>query len=142
MKKYKIWLQAPLLLSACDNSTSPKVTSTPEPGIQHNTELQDLIHQVKKNLVFVEGGDFLMGDFGAEYGPEKIQLDTEKDSKPLHKVTLSSYSISKFKTTNQEYQLYLKLNNLSLRKASNTLTQKRIDSLNKTTRYTGTYELV
>ena len=131
MKKYKIWLLVPLLLSACDNSTFPKVTSTPEPGIQHNTELQNLIHQVKKNLVFVEGGDFLMGDFGAEYGPEKIQLDTEKDSKPLHKVTLSSYSISKFKTTNQEYQLYLKINGLQLKSEDNSLLQEWTDALNK-----------
>ncbi len=131
MMKYKIWLLVPLLLSACDNSTSPKATPASDQTTQHSAELQGLIHQVKANLVFVEGGDFLMGDFGAKYGPEKIQLDTEKDSKPLHKVTLSGYSISKFKTTNQEYQLYLKLNNLSLRKASNTLTQKRIDSLNK-----------
>ncbi|HEL8126691.1 TPA: SUMF1/EgtB/PvdO family nonheme iron enzyme [Escherichia coli] len=72
-----------------------------------------------------------MGDFGAKYGPEKIQLDTEKDSKPLHKVTLSGYSISKFKTTNQEYQLYLKLNGLQLKKVDNPLTQKLVDSLNK-----------
>ncbi|HEM0854030.1 TPA: SUMF1/EgtB/PvdO family nonheme iron enzyme, partial [Escherichia coli] len=98
---------------------------------QHSAELQGLIHQVKANLVFVEGGDFLMGDFGAKYGPEKIQLDTEKDSKPLHKVTLSGYSISKFKTTNQEYQLYLKLNGLQLKKVDNPLTQKLVDSLNK-----------
>lgn len=131
MRQYGIWLLAPLLLTACDNSTSAKATPAPDPSTQHNTELQGLIHQVKANLVFVEGGDFLMGDFGAKYGPEKIQLDTQMDSKPLHKVTLTSYSISKFKTTNQEYQLYLKLNNLSLRENNNPLTQKRMDSLNK-----------
>lgn len=131
MRQYGICLLAPLLLTACDNSTYAKATPVPDPSTQHNTELQSLIHQVKANLVFVEGGDFLMGDFGAKYGPEKIQLDTQKDSKPLHKVTLTSYSISKFKTTNQEYQLYLKLNNLSLRENNNPLTQKRMDALNK-----------
>lgn len=72
-----------------------------------------------------------MGDFGKEYGPEKIQLDTKKDSKPLHRVTLTSYSIGKFKTTNQEYQLYLKLNNLQLKKSDNFLIQKDWDALNK-----------
>ena len=131
MRKYRIWLLAPLLLSACDNSTSLKATPAPAPSTQHNTELQSLIHQVKANLVFVEGGDFLMGDFGAKYGPEKIQLDTEKDSKPLHKVTLNSYSISKFKTTNQEYQLYLKLNGLQLKQEDNSLLQEWADTLNK-----------
>ncbi len=42
----------------------------------------------------------------------KIHLNAEKDNKLLHKVTLTSYSNSKFKTTNQEYQAYLQLNNL------------------------------
>ncbi|HEL8103623.1 TPA: hypothetical protein U0A68_004948, partial [Escherichia coli] len=69
MMKYKIWLLVPLLLSACDNSTSPKATPASDQTTQHSAELQGLIHQVKANLVFVEGGDFLMGDFGAEYGP-------------------------------------------------------------------------
>ncbi|GAA0473423.1 MULTISPECIES: formylglycine-generating enzyme family protein [Tatumella] len=131
MKKYGIWLLAPLLLSACDNKVSAKPTVGSGQNQQHSAELQGLIRQVKANLVFVEGGDFLMGDFGAKYGPEKIQFDSRKDSKPLHKVTLSNYSISKFKTTNQEYQLYLKLNKLSLRESNNPLTQKRMDALNK-----------
>jgi formylglycine-generating enzyme required for sulfatase activity len=129
MKQYGILLM-PLLLAACDNSASATSTADAGQSQQHSAELQNMIRQVKNNLVFVEGGDFLMGDFGREYGPEKLQLDTEQDSKPLHKVTLTSYSISKFKTTNQEYQRYLKLNNFSLRKASNSLTQKRLDALN------------
>ncbi|MBK4716035.1 formylglycine-generating enzyme family protein [Tenebrionibacter intestinalis] len=129
MHKYGILL-APLLLAACDNGTSVKVAPTTGKNTQHSAEREDLLRQIKANLVFVEGGDFLMGDFGAEHGPEKIQLDTEEDSKPLHKVTLSSYSISKFKTTNQEYQLYLKLNNSQLKKANNILTQELLDALN------------
>ncbi len=106
-----------LLLTACDNGSPTKIAA-PASGqsTQHSAEQDALIRQVKANLVFVEGGDFLMGDFGAEHGPEKIQLDTETDSKPLHKVTLSSYSISKFKTTNQEYNIYLKLNKLEKKK--------------------------
>ncbi|MDF7680463.1 SUMF1/EgtB/PvdO family nonheme iron enzyme [Enterobacteriaceae bacterium ESL0689] len=131
MNKYRTGLLALLLLSGCDNNPAIKPALDSGQNTQHNAELQRLIHQVKSNLVFVEGGDFLMGDFGAKYGPEKIQLDTRKDSKPLHKVTLTSYSISKFKTTNQEYQLYLKLNGLQLKKEDNSLTQKRMDSLNK-----------
>ena len=130
MKKYRIWLLAPLLLTACDNNSAAKPTAEAGESRQHGAELQNLIRQVKNNLVFVQGGEFLMGDFGREYGPEKMQLDTEKDSKPLHKVTLSSYSISKFKTTNQEYQLYLKLNNLQLKKEDNSLSQKLADALN------------
>ncbi|MGE6430027.1 formylglycine-generating enzyme family protein, partial [Serratia sp. NPDC078593] len=100
MKQGYVLLLAPLLLVGCDNP--PQETAVMQPLPQDNAELQSLIRQVKSNLVFVQGGDFLMGDFGGEYGSERIQLDTEKDSKPLHNVTLSSYSIGKFKTTNQE----------------------------------------
>ncbi|MEN3752173.1 SUMF1/EgtB/PvdO family nonheme iron enzyme [Mangrovibacter sp. SLW1] len=131
MNKYTIGLLAPLFLSACDNHPATTSAATAAQNQQSSPELQNMLHQVKQNLVFVEGGDFLMGDFGREYGPEKLRYDVNKDSKPLHKVTLSSYSISRFKTTNQEYQLYLKLHNLSLRKVDNELTQERRDSLNK-----------
>ena len=84
MKQYGIWLLAPFILTACDNSSQTKITLTPELDTQHNTELQILLRQIKENLVFVEGGSFLMGDFGAKFGQEKILLDTQKDSKPLH----------------------------------------------------------
>ncbi len=124
-------LLTPLLLSACDNDASTKPALDSGQNQQHSAELQSLIHQVKANLAFVEGGNFLMGDFGAKYGPEKIQLDAQKDSKPLHKVTLSNYSISKFKTTNQEYQLYLNLNGLQLKQEDNPLLQEWADALNK-----------
>ncbi len=131
MKKGILLPLLALLLMACDNGSPTKIAAPASGQSTQNSAEQDaLIRQVKANLVFVEGGDFLMGDFGAEYGPEKIQLDTETDSKPLHKVTLSSYSISKFKTTNQEYQLYLKLNNLQLRKDDNSLYQELLDALN------------
>lgn len=46
-------------------------------------------------------------------------------------MTLSSYSISKFKTTNQEYQLYLKINGLQLKSEDNSLLQEWTDALNK-----------
>ncbi|WP_218646639.1 formylglycine-generating enzyme family protein [Pseudomonas umsongensis] len=78
-------------------------------------DLQDFIGEVKNNLVFVEGGEFLMGDYGVKYGPEGISYDSDKDSKPLHKVELSNYSIGKFKVTNKEFQYYLHSNGLQLR---------------------------
>ena len=78
-------------------------------------ELLRFISQVKGNLVFVEGGDFLMGDYGVQHGPERLPYDADKDSKPLHRVELSSYSIDRFKITNHAYQFYLKSNGLKLR---------------------------
>ncbi|MEY8711972.1 SUMF1/EgtB/PvdO family nonheme iron enzyme [Mangrovibacter phragmitis] len=131
MNKYTIGLLAPLFLSACDNHPATTSAATAAQNQQSSPELQNMLHQVKQNLVFVEGGDFLMGDFGREYGPEKLRYDANKDSKPLHKVTLSSYSISQFKTTNQEYQFYLNIKKLHLKKSKNFLTQEIWDSLNK-----------
>ncbi|EPS2710278.1 hypothetical protein ACTEV4_004248, partial [Cronobacter turicensis] len=43
------------------------------------------------------------------------QIDPDSDSKPLHKVELTGYSISKFKIKNKEYDFYLKINNLKRR---------------------------
>ncbi|MCQ3032710.1 formylglycine-generating enzyme family protein [Pseudomonas syringae] len=80
-----------------------------------DAELQQFVASIKSNLIFVEGGEFLMGDFGAQYAPERAPYDRDQDSKPLHRVELSSYSISKLKVTNSEFQLYLKHNGLTLR---------------------------
>ena len=75
--------------------------------------LSDFIAGVKRDLIFVEGGEFLMGDFGVEHGKQGLPYDG--DSKPLHRVELSSYSIGKFKVTNLEYQRYLSDNSLQSR---------------------------
>ena len=79
----------------------------------NSEQLAVFIEKVVGRQVYVEGGKYLMGDFGADYGSEKIQYDTEKSSKPLHEVELSGFSISKFKITNEEYQVYLSVNGKS-----------------------------
>ncbi|MNE30389.1 Serine/threonine-protein kinase pkn1 [compost metagenome] len=66
-------------------------------------------------MVFVEGGEFLMGDYGVQHGPERLPYDSDKDSKPLHKVELSNFSIDRFKITNKDFQFYLSYNGLTLR---------------------------
>ncbi|WEJ73072.1 SUMF1/EgtB/PvdO family nonheme iron enzyme [Pseudomonas sp. PSE14] len=86
-----------------------------------SANLDDFIRTTKANLVFVKGGEFLMGDFGVEYGPEKLPYDSNPDSSPLHRVELTSYSIEKFKITNQAYQVYLKANGLQLRSGNKKL---------------------
>ena len=46
---------------------------TPEPTrvAVSPAELEQFIQTFKDNLVFVEGGEFLMGDFGPQYAPER-----------------------------------------------------------------------
>lgn len=58
------------------------------------------------NMVPVQGGEFLMGDFGPLVG-EKLPFSINQDDKKLHKVVLSDFSISKFKVTNANYLVYL-----------------------------------
>ncbi|WP_312670025.1 SUMF1/EgtB/PvdO family nonheme iron enzyme [Pseudescherichia sp.] len=59
------------------------------------------------NMVPVQGGEFLMGDFGPLVG-EKLPFSIQQDDKKLHKVVLSDFAISKFKVTNADYAAYLK----------------------------------
>jgi len=100
-------------IQGCEQAFTP---AKPVPVGVTDAELQQFVGSVKDNLVFVEGGEFWMGDFGPQYAPERAPYDLDKDSKPLHKVRLSSYSINKFKVTNAEFQLYIKYNKLQMRK--------------------------
>jgi len=128
-----------LILAACEQSPEP---TAPTPVQLSPAELQLFINQVKKNLVYVEGGEFLMGDFGAQYGPEQTYYDEDKDSKPVHPVELSTFFINKFKVTNAEYQFYLKSNGLLLRDRG-TINRKKwgdINSLPNTPAHVDWYE--
>ncbi|MHB7569780.1 formylglycine-generating enzyme family protein, partial [Citrobacter braakii] len=109
------------VVAGCDqNPTSVK----PRHSTEDQARLQEFVTQIKSELVFVEGGEYLMGDFGEEYGVERLQYDGRKDSKPLHRVELSSYSLSKFKASNQQYQFYLAWNGLSGRKVDKRLLKR------------------
>jgi formylglycine-generating enzyme required for sulfatase activity len=123
MKYDGLWLCAIVLIAVagCDqNPTSVK----PRHSTEDQARLQEFVTQIKSELVFVEGGEYLMGDFGEEYGVERLQYDGRKDSKPLHRVELSSYSLSKFKASNQQYQFYLAWNGLSGRKVDKRLLKR------------------
>ncbi|MBW2955918.1 formylglycine-generating enzyme family protein, partial [Hafnia paralvei] len=97
-----------VILSGCDQKAANIETDN-----SREAELNTIINKVKSELVYVKGGEFLMGDFGEQYGKEHLPYDANPDSKPLHKVDLTSYSISKFKVDNTEYKFYLAYNNLS-----------------------------
>ncbi|WP_343645668.1 SUMF1/EgtB/PvdO family nonheme iron enzyme [Enterobacter sp.] len=101
-----------VVLQGCDQSSGSQTSAAPEHNAQDQARLEQFIQQIKSELVYIQGGEFLMGDFGEEYGQEKLPYDGKKDSKPLHKVELSSYSLSKFKASNQQFQFYLKWNQL------------------------------
>nr|WP_268988649.1 formylglycine-generating enzyme family protein [Hafnia alvei] len=91
-----------VILSGCDQTAANTKADD-----SREAELNTIINKVKSELVYVKGGEFNMGDFGEQYGKEHLPYDAKPDSKPLHKVELNSYSISKFKVNNSEYKSYL-----------------------------------
>ncbi|WP_095171835.1 SUMF1/EgtB/PvdO family nonheme iron enzyme [Pseudomonas sp. Irchel 3H3] len=93
----------------------PKL-STEVRGKLLNTVVQSL-----DNMVFVEGGEFQMGDFGWPYDddptnmcdwpcgvdPERMgHISMDGDDDFVHPVKLSSYSLSKFQTTLGDFDLF------------------------------------
>jgi len=61
-----------------------------------------LVERTLKQVVFLEGGSFEMGDW---CGPRHV-CDTERDSKPLHNVTLDSFSIMAYQATYDDFDVF------------------------------------
>ncbi len=64
-------------------------------------EQEQILEDAKANFVFVKGGAFTMGKNGVSIARE-------------HQVTLDSYSISKYETTWEEFDLYHIMNDLEI----------------------------
>ncbi|RYH20449.1 sulfatase modifying factor 1 [Klebsiella pneumoniae] len=86
------------LLTGCDQKSTGK----------RETLSEALVAKSLSNMVPVQGGEFLMGDFGPLVG-QKLPFSINQDDKVLHKVVLSDFSISKFKVTNDDYNKYLQI---------------------------------
>ena len=84
-------------------------------------KLLNTVVQSLDNMVFVEGGEFQMGDFGWPHNDDPTNLcdwpcgvDPERmgplsmgaDNKYVHPVKLSSYSLSKYQTTLGDFDLF------------------------------------
>lgn len=122
IEKILLSLATPFFVVSCNGEKSNDNKSNPD-------ELAMFISQIKSDLVFVPGGEFMMGDFGEkEFGS---QIDPNPDSKPLHKVVLTSFNISKFKITNENYHFYLNYNHLPGREVKKSL-ERMWGDMNKT----------
>jgi formylglycine-generating enzyme required for sulfatase activity len=80
------------------------LTSVSEGSLKQR--IKALKKRVTSEVVFVEGGDFMMGDYGPIWPYTKRNLNAETDNKPLHKVRLTSYSLSRYRTTFAEYDVF------------------------------------
>ncbi|WP_150914473.1 formylglycine-generating enzyme family protein [Marinobacter halotolerans] len=71
-----------------------------------SNEVSIVTEKALSNMVFVEGGTFLLGDIGVLRGSAYTTL--QDNNKPPVEVTLNSFSISKYETTWGEFVVYLK----------------------------------
>ena len=94
-----------VLLSACQSPSDDTPTL--------ESDIERVIQQTLDNMVFVEGGSFIMGDFGKlERNSDGSQFlahwSSDKDDDFLHKVTLDSFSINKYEVTWEEFDTFSK----------------------------------
>jgi formylglycine-generating enzyme required for sulfatase activity len=75
----------------------------PKPTVE---ELRNFLSTTTKNMVFLRGGTFEMGDWGPEVNKDGLPFDGSRDSKPLHKVTLSGFYIGKYPVTYAEFDVF------------------------------------
>ena len=98
-------------MTAC--AKEPSVDSDGIPKTRDNLtdaeqqQLANFVAQQKENMRFIEGGSYEMGDFGSKVtindgGP----IRSESDNKPLHKVTLDSFSMNAYKATYSDFDIY------------------------------------
>ena len=71
------------------------------------SEQAAFLEKLKHELIFVQGGDFMMGDFGT-LTKYKLRIAFNKSTEP-HKVTLDSYSLMRGTVTNGEYDFYSRM---------------------------------
>ena len=62
---------------------------------QTNTHENPIVQQIMSNMVFIEGGTFMMGDTSGQDG------EADSDEQPLHQVTLSDFYIGKTEVTQE-----------------------------------------
>jgi formylglycine-generating enzyme required for sulfatase activity len=75
-------------------------------------ELAKFKDKLRGELVFVKGGQFLMGDFGPQFSQEKLPYSADDGAAPAHNVELASYSVLKHRVTFADFDLYTRANHL------------------------------
>src|SRR5690554_1895346 len=120
--RYVLLFVAIVLTSGCTSVTSETLSESEINAIQARVEerhpdlsrlqqkaVTDLVVRALDNMVFVEGGSFMMGEFGwpCEPGSDKLcNIDIWPDNDHLHKVTLDDFYLSKYETKLGDFDLY------------------------------------
>lgn len=102
-------LLAGTMLCGCAGS-APRAFAKASTGTSANASVdatdarvKALVERTLKHLVFLKGGTFDMGDWG---GPSGLPYDSDADSKPVHKVTLDSFSIMAYEATYEDFDVF------------------------------------
>ncbi|MBN1006680.1 formylglycine-generating enzyme family protein [Amphritea pacifica] len=140
-----ISLTSVLILSGCNGEADIVVTSDvvsaekiaqiraniqtlhPDADSELQAKVLDTAVRAVEDMVFIEGGKFMMGDFGmpCDADPERpVWRETENmcnasrwaDTSPAHPVELNSYSLSKYETRVKDMDRYLLAHNEPLPK--------------------------
>ncbi|MGY2293606.1 formylglycine-generating enzyme family protein [Pseudomonas sp. SDO528_S397] len=144
LRQILVLLPTFLFLSGCEADSSPLPISKslspekvaviaknvekkyPDMSIDLRNKVLNTVVQSIDNMVFIEGGQFDMGDFGwiCDYDekdvctwpcgqePERLcNISPESDNKFIHPVKLSSYYFSKFQTTLGDFDLFFTAHN-------------------------------
>ena len=100
LKLWRVILILPniALLSACSSGAEQ---------VELESNLVELLSRAERDQVYIKGGDFVMGDFGAvqngqwlPYFPPTAEIDE------AHTVELSGFSLSAYETTWKDYDTY------------------------------------
>tara|TARA_B100001059_G_C17831083_1_gene584735 strand:- start:749 stop:1693 length:945 start_codon:yes stop_codon:yes gene_type:complete len=102
------------LLLGCQD---PQASSQNHSEANELTEaLIELERRAYEDMIFIKGGTFTMGDFGAvsEAGTWLPYFPPTAEQNKAHEVTLSDYSLSRQKTTWEDFDTYLVVNDLDV----------------------------
>lgn len=92
-------------VAATDSSGIPQTRS--DLTADEQQQLNDFLAQQKANMRFIEGSSFEMGDFGHKLDwTDGLPLTGQSDNKPLHPVTLDSFSMNAYKATYGNFDIY------------------------------------
>jgi len=106
-----------LLLVACSQSQPQKSENTKEQPRQDSTNKEQLlIEKTFSDMIFVEGGSFMMGDpvepfvkiidDAVNNGDKYSKYMSSDRNRPVHKVTLDSYYMGAYEVTYADYDIY------------------------------------
>lgn len=93
-----------LLCASLPTMAQANALAVPSAGKEElNNRVQKLLTKVKSSLREIGGGTFHMGDWGTESGGS---WDTETHSRPVHKVTLNTFSMMAYKVTYEDFDVF------------------------------------